>query len=90
MEAKEKAKELIEKYKGLSKKKCDCLEYTCSCFKIYDYQAKRCVLILVDEIINEYKTMNNTQSGIVIGEDYYTIADLIEWWQEVKKEIELL
>ena len=51
MTAKEKAKELIDKYINLTEE-CDCLEYMCVCFRISEYKAKQCALIAVNEILN--------------------------------------
>jgi len=50
MTVKEKAKELIDKYTDLTND-CNCLEYMCICFRIGEYDAKRCALIAVDEIL---------------------------------------
>jgi hypothetical protein len=52
MTPKEKSKEFIKKFKALTKE-CDCLEYTCICFRIGNYDAKRCALISVEELIKE-------------------------------------
>ena len=61
MTPKEKAQELVRKYKG---------------FEMTNERiaAKQCAIIAVDEIINE------TSLGLL----------LIQWWKEVKKEIELM
>jgi len=79
MTAKEKAKELIDKYTDLTND-CDCLEYMCICFRIGEYDAKQCALIAVDEILKEYGT-------------YYKVevnGKYVSYWQEVKQEIEKL
>lgn len=47
MTAKDKAKELIDKYINLTEE-CDCLEYMCVCFSIPEYKAKQCALIAVE------------------------------------------
>lgn len=52
MTAHKKAEELIDKYTNLTDK-CSCLEYMCICFRIGEYDAKRCALIAVDELITE-------------------------------------
>jgi len=53
--------------------------------------AKQCASIAVDEII---KTITNihwrTYVSIYIQEEYMNIDEAIEYWQEVKKEIEKL
>jgi len=51
MMPKEKANQLVDRFKMLSKKKCDCLEYSCTCFNVYTYQAKRMALITADELL---------------------------------------
>ena len=43
---------------------------------LHKYNTKRCALIAVDEIIDELKNFGLKYS--------------VEWWQEVKKEIEKL
>jgi hypothetical protein len=68
MTPKEKAKELVERFTFICKE--------CN----YDWNAKQCALIAVDEIIND---------------DWYinTFEDLISrktYWKEVKQEIEKL
>lgn len=45
------------------------------------YIAKQCALICIDEIIKENERIN--EGGVFP-------TPLTEWWQEVKKEIELL
>ena len=69
MTAKEKAKELIDKYNV------DLRPF--SEYGHWDiYHAKQCALICVDELINE-----STVTGNFIKKPY---------WEQVKKEIELL
>jgi 5-bromo-4-chloroindolyl phosphate hydrolysis protein len=68
MTPKEKAVELVNKYVNLSK-------ITASSEYI-QYQAKKCALIAVDEILNAINPF-----GQFLGKDY---------WNEVKQEIELL
>ena len=64
MEAKEKAKELVDKF-------------TFTCIECdYDWKAKQCALICVDEIIN-----------IIDAEDQFI---LYNYWQQVKQEIDKL
>ena len=75
-DAKEKAKELIEKFFSVNDDKKSKLG--CNPFIDKDY-AKQCALICVDEIIDaidwhEFETPNNK----------------IEYWQEVKEEIKKL
>ena len=52
---------------------------------LWMYQAKGCALIAVDEII---KTLNEDIKDInVVGN---VLLDLIEYWKQVKQEIEKL
>lgn len=86
MTQKEKAKELVDKFKKLSKKKCDCLEYMCVCFRIPDYKAKKMALICVDEIIKsqpQYLPMINMGNAMIDN-------PAIEFYEGVKQEIEKL
>jgi len=73
MNPKEKAKELILKYTNLTDK-CDCLEYMCVCFSMYDYKAKQCALIAVDEVLSVP----------------YLLKSESWFYKEVKQEIEKL
>jgi hypothetical protein len=75
MTPKEKAKELVEKFR------LNVLDYEgCS---INEHKAKQCALIAVDEILD------------IIEDDGFTFAEYhdkktIEYWFEVKQEIEIL
>jgi hypothetical protein len=77
----EKAKELIDKYYNLTDE-CNCLEYSCICFTMWDFKAKQCALILVNEIIIELQdfAFNNDI------EDY----GIENYWEEVKEQISTL
>jgi hypothetical protein len=75
MTPKEKAIEIVNKYIDLSDE-CDCLEYSCICFKMYEYKAKQCALICAKEIWDELESAR-------VFEEY-------DYWQEVKQEIEKL
>jgi hypothetical protein len=77
MTAKQKAEELIDKYTDLTND-CDCLEYMCICFRIGEYDAKRCALIAVDEILD-----------LSIGH-FDDLHPFVNFWQQVKNEIQLL
>ena len=79
MTPKEKAEELVEKYINLTDY-CDCLEYMCVCFTMYDYKAKQCALIAVEEILN---TLYSIPFGNALDNE-------LEYWEEVKQEIEKL
>ena len=72
MEAKEKSKELIDKYKPL------CGGYWGG--KINKEFAKQCALIAVDEIISGYEFDS-------LEIEHKRIMDSINFWDEVKQEI---
>ena len=77
MEAKEKAKELVNKYQMFPDG------------RIFSKEtSKQCALICVDEIINSYDGLNENH-GTEWNHDNLTIH-FLEYWQEVKKEIETL
>jgi hypothetical protein len=67
MEAKEKAKELVDKFSNVA--------------LLDSYEAKQCALIAVDEIIENLVELSN---GV------FTFIHNVEYWQEVKREIEKL
>jgi hypothetical protein len=77
MIAKEKAKELFDKYYIV------CQEYTeeiqCS------IQAKECALIAVDEIIQQWEVIDT-----YIADFGGKLNQSIRYWQEVKQEIQAL
>jgi hypothetical protein len=75
MTPKEKAKELVEKFR------LNVLDYEgCG---INEHKAKQCALIAVDEVLNEL-----FEAAIVTGSSH--IHKHIDYYQEVKKEIEKL
>jgi hypothetical protein len=71
MTPKEKAQELLDKFKEINEDYID------------NYQSIPCALIAVDEII---KVFNPEKWGLEMN----TAFESIEYWQKVKKEIELL
>ncbi len=76
MEAKDKAKELVQCY--LYK----VIEFA---YAETDYKelAKQCALIAVDEILNNFGLQTT-------GQTFYTEYRAVEYWKEVKQEIEKL
>ena len=53
--------------------------------------AKQCALICVDEIINNMKLVHKPEyTSIFIQEQYLDLYEAIEYYQEVKQEIEKL
>ena len=86
MTPKEKAKELIDKmhnseHCGIkhfpNKKYCECVEMNL-------FQAKQCALIAVDEMINEYQSMSDLESVLVVNNEITFVVDKLKYWQEVK------
>ena len=75
----EKAKELFNKYKGLSNE-CDCLEYSCICFHMGDYKAKDCAFIAVDEMLELISRLRL----------YVNYDKEKKYWEKVKIEINKL
>jgi hypothetical protein len=51
MKTKEKALELVSKYRDLTEE-CNCLEYSCVCFTMFDFKAKQCALIAVNLVLS--------------------------------------
>ena len=84
MTPKEKAKELVNKFKSNVYKKAfaDTDFMYDRYYGLDDQMSKQCALIAVDEILEEYK-----EDYEDIHKDIFTIYS---WWQEVKKEIEAL
>ena len=81
MTPKEKAKELINKYK----------EFTEDNFAESYYNAKQCALIAVDEILSTRPGSPYPQDvGLVVNGVYNIINYPEKYWQEVKQEIKLL
>jgi len=78
--AKEKAQELVDKFK-LS---------TGANTKINIYVAKQCALISVEQIIDEYQSISDLDSTLVVNGQVMSIVNKIIYWNEVKQEIEKL
>ena len=79
MTPKEKAEELVEAFMNIRKQKL--ADYSI----IYHPTAKRCALIAVDETL---LTLNKDIRDLdVVGN---VLLDLIDYWNEVKQEIEQL
>lgn len=78
MTPKEKAIELINKYKSAPFNCVDCEMLFCEikCTMLSNEEAKECALIAVDELIKQQNSYNN-------GSFYPS-----KYWQEVKNEIE--
>jgi len=82
MKPKEKADELIDKYVNASFncKNCDMPFCDIPCTMLNLSEAKECALIAVNEII---------KTDMLIDEECYVMTpSYLQYWQEVKKEIE--
>ena len=53
-----------------------------------NFYAKQCALVAVDEIL--YMLENGLYDVNIRGEEYNGGFDMVEYWQEVKQEIEKL
>jgi hypothetical protein len=96
MTPKEKAEELVEKYRDVSISFVDSIEGTCD-MRMNNEDAKECALIAVDEMMKEirnYDVFLHHESA----KDFMKLNSIIEtnllsylnYLQEVKQEIELL
>jgi len=51
---------------------------------------KQCALVSVEQIIDEYQSISDLESTLVVNGQVMSIVDKIIYWQEVKQEIKLL
>lgn len=82
MEAREKAKELFDKYEDYVR------VYNDDTPRL-DMQ-KQCALIAVDEMLGEYQSMSDLESKIVINDEVRYIVHQLQYWMLVKQEIQNL
>jgi hypothetical protein len=47
-----------------------------------------CAIVSVKLILDEYNSMSDLETVIVIGEDNYNVIDSIIWWRQVLKDVE--
>lgn len=80
MTEKEKAKELVDKFLP-EIKSADRYNYNLESLNFFI--SKRCAIIAIDEILKNFGLTCN-------GKMFYTEYRTIEYWQQVKKEIEKL
>jgi len=81
MTPKDKANELVDKYIDLQDenlKECD-----------YIF-AKQCALIAANEMLGEYQSMSDLESKIIINNEVRFVVYQLQYWMEVKQEIEKL
>lgn len=81
MTSNEKAKQLIKEHLTAI------AEESMDSDKMMFYSAKQCAIVTVKQFIDEYQSMSDLESTIIIGEDTYTVVNLILWWKEVKENI---
>lgn len=86
MTPKKEAENLINEYRMiLMNENTDCgNEILCTLI------AKKCALITVDEMINEYQSMSDLESVLVVNNEITFVVDKLKYWNEVKKQINKL
>jgi hypothetical protein len=82
MTPKEKANEIIKKHLIAI------LDESMDSNRIMFYSAKMCAIVSVKLILDEYNSMSDLETVIVIGEDNYNVIDSIIWWRQVLKDVE--
>ena len=65
-------------------------KYSYIIYSMDKWQAKKCSLISVDEIINELQQYSDLESIIIFNEAYSSVIDRLSFWQKVKSELEKL
>ena len=85
MTPKEKAKELVDK---LLESLYD--NGSLSFKRILYHKAKQCALIAVEEILNEYQSMSDLESILVINNKPTFVVHQLVYWMEVKQNIQKL
>ena len=79
MNPKEKAKDLVCNFYAIQSN-----DYN---YGIDWEMAKQCALIAVDEIIQEYQSMSDSESILVINNEVTFVVKRLVYWLEVKQEI---
>jgi len=82
MTPKEKANEIIKKHLIVIK------EESMDSNRIMFYSAKMCAIVSVKLMLDEYNSMSDLETVIVIGEDNYNVIDSVIWWRQVLKDVE--
>ncbi len=82
MTPKEKAKELVDKMKLAT----DEFGY----ININIERHKQCALIAVEEMLGEYQSMSDLESVLVINNKLTFIVHQLQYWMEVKQNIQKL
>ena len=77
------ANKIIEMYNDLTDE-CDCLEYLCICFSMYEAKSKQCALIHVNGIIEA-----TTKGLLIVDKSVYDWqVKQKDYWQRVKEIIQ--
>jgi len=87
MTPKEKAIELIDKYINLYPSYIVMFQGD---FDKAKKDIKQCALIAVNEILLEYQSMSDLESKIIINDEVRFVVNQLQYWMEVKQEIEKL
>ncbi len=74
--AREKAQELVDKYTNG--------------FWLSEFGAKKCAAYAVGTILDEYQSISDLESTLVVNGQVMSIVDKIVYWNEVNQEIEKL
>lgn len=90
MNAKEKSLELIEKFEHYSYYDGHDMTTRFQRERSNKESAIECTLIAVEEIINELQTYSDLRSILVIEDLIITVIERLEFWQEVKQELNLM
>jgi hypothetical protein len=53
-------------------------------------EAIRCALIAVEQILDEYQSISDLESTLVVDGQVMSIVDKIVYWEEVEREIKKL
>ena len=86
MTPKKEAENLINEYRIiLMNENTDCgNEILCTSI------AKKCALVTVNKMINEYQSMSDLESVLVVNNQITFVVDKLKYWNEVKKQIKKL
>lgn len=83
MTPKKEAENLINEYRMiLMNENTDCgNEILCTSI------AKKCALVTVGKMINEYQSMSDLESVLVVNNEITFVVDKLKYWNEVKNQI---
>ena len=86
MTPKKEAENLINEYRMiLMNENTDCgNEILCTSI------AKKCALITVEKMINEYQSMSDLESVLVVNNQITFVVDKLKYWNAVKNQINKL